>query len=195
MKSIEKYEKWLKKNNIPYEFLNYEKLNNLVDLVWEWNKKINITASKSKEEVLTRHVLDSLTALTFLDNEEINIIDIGSGGGFPALPLAISLPNTNFTLVERVPKKCAFLNRVKRKLNLENITVINSDLKDLNLDFNVTKATTRAVRVDEEFLIYLRNLNIKQLITFSSEIEKNSKYNSYTLPGESKQRYINLTII
>ncbi len=187
------YKPWFNENSIPFpQESALRRLSQFVELAWQWNKAINITAAKSKEELITRHILDSLTATDFC-KEEKNILDIGSGGGFPAIPLAIALPLTNFILVERVPKKCAFLNRVKRKLGLNNISVENCDLQDLNLNYNFNTAITRAVRVDKEFLQTLKEKGINTLITFTSEQENSSKKHiKYKLINETNPRFVNL---
>jgi 16S rRNA (guanine(527)-N(7))-methyltransferase RsmG len=189
------YLPWFSENKIPFPNESaLRQLSQFTELISQWNKAINITAAQSKEEVVQRHILDSLTASDFC-KEEKNILDIGSGGGFPAIPLAIVLPLTNFVLVERVPKKCAFLNRVKRKLGLTNITVINCDLEKLNLDFKVCTAITRAVRVDEQFIQTLLSKGFVNLITFTSKKATSEKYLKYKLVLENFYRFVNLNKI
>jgi 16S rRNA (guanine527-N7)-methyltransferase len=97
----------------------------------EWNKKINLTAITDYSSVQVKHFLDSLTinlALTGKDVErpDFNIIDIGTGAGFPGVPLKILLPQPRLVLIEPTTKKTAFLHHIIRKLELENVEVLNS---------------------------------------------------------------------
>tara|TARA_Y100001936_G_scaffold81674_1_gene80237 strand:+ start:2071 stop:2700 length:630 start_codon:yes stop_codon:yes gene_type:complete len=99
-------------------------LSSYVDLLVKWNKKINLTSEKTVQEILNRHIFDSFQfARTLLPNDRI--IDIGSGAGFPGIPLKIIYPNLEITLIESQRKRCSFLNTVVHQLNLQKITVIN----------------------------------------------------------------------
>ena len=97
----------------------------------EWNKKINLTAITDYSSVQVKHFLDSLTITLALREEEgrrpdFNIIDIGTGAGFPGVPLKILLPQPRLVLIEPTAKKTAFLHHIISKLELENIEVLNS---------------------------------------------------------------------
>ena len=99
-------------------------LSSYIDLLVKWNKKINLTSEKTVQEILNRHIFDSLQfARTLLPNDQI--IDIGSGAGFPGIPLKIIYPNLEITLIESQRKRCSFLDTVVHQLNLQKITVIN----------------------------------------------------------------------
>ncbi len=96
-----------------------------------WNKKINLTAITDYSSVQVKHFLDSLTITLALPEEEVerpdfNIIDIGTGAGFPGVPLKILFPQPRLVLIEPTAKKTAFLTHIIRKLELENIEVLNS---------------------------------------------------------------------
>ena len=95
-----------------------------LDLLVKWNKKINLTSEKTAQEILKRHIFDSLQyCRAVLPNNRI--IDIGSGAGFPGVPLKIIYPNLNIILLESQRKRCSFLDTVIHHLNFQNTTVIN----------------------------------------------------------------------
>jgi 16S rRNA (guanine527-N7)-methyltransferase len=100
------------------------------DLI-EWNKKINLTAITDYASVQVKHFLDSLTITLALSGKEVerpdfNIIDIGTGAGFPGVPLKILLPHPKLVLIEPTTKKTAFLHHIIHKLELENVELLNS---------------------------------------------------------------------
>ena len=92
----------------------------------EWNKKTNLTGIKEKSEIYLKHFLDSLSSLKVISQNTKSIADVGSGAGFPGLPLAIVLPNTKITMIESVGKKTLFIEHIIKKLELKNAKVENS---------------------------------------------------------------------
>ena len=132
--------------------LNEHKLSQLEDYMFfalQENEKFNLTAHKDIDSFIIKNILDSLLLVKFIDFDISNktVIDIGSGAGLPGIPLAIYYTNTKFYLLEPIKKRANFLEQVKQKLNLENVTVINGRAEeifkenDLRFDF----ATARAV--------------------------------------------------
>ena len=120
----------LKKINIE---LNEKKLSNLdkyYNILKEENEKYNLTRITKKEDVYLKHFYDSLTITKIIDINNKSICDLGSGAGFPGLVLAICFPKTKVTLIESNTKKCKFLNIVKEKLLLENVTIINTRIEE-----------------------------------------------------------------
>lgn len=109
----------------------------------KWNRAYNLTALKDDEEIITKHFLDSLLYLKVIPEGQLSICDIGSGAGFPGIPMAIVRPELTVALIEPSRKKTAFLRHMKNRLSLQNIEVIESrieDVKDRLFDIAVTRA-------------------------------------------------------
>ena len=104
-----------------YEYMN---------LLIEWNKKINLTAIIEPEDIVLKHFIDSLTILPFIDKNK-KIIDIGTGAGFPGIPLKIMNKNTKITLLDSLNKRINFLNIVIEKLDLSNIQAIHGRAEEI----------------------------------------------------------------
>lgn len=100
-----------------------DKLMAYLQLLVKWNKAYNLTAVKDPTEMVTRHLLDSLSLLPFIKGPRI--IDVGSGPGLPGIPLAICSPDLDVTTLDSNGKKTRFQNQVKVELGLTNLTVIN----------------------------------------------------------------------
>ncbi|MBR3163175.1 MAG: 16S rRNA (guanine(527)-N(7))-methyltransferase RsmG [Clostridia bacterium] len=112
--------------NISIE-LNEKQLEAFYDymkLLIEWNEKINLTAIVDPEEIITKHFVDSLTALKYIE-ESNSVVDIGTGAGFPGIPIKIANRNINMTLVDSLNKRINFLNEVISKNDLVNIEAIH----------------------------------------------------------------------
>lgn len=95
----------------------------------EWNKKINLTAITDERKIVIRHFLDSLTLAPFLTNQK-TLLDIGSGAGFPGIPLKIALPHLKVTLIDSVNKKVIFMKHIIRTLGLEQIEAVHARGED-----------------------------------------------------------------
>ena len=93
-----------------------------LDLLDEWNQRINLTAIRARPQQVTKHLLDSLSVRPWLKGARI--ADVGSGAGFPGIPLAIADPGLHFALIESVGKKCRFLEHVRDTLHLPNVEVV-----------------------------------------------------------------------
>ena len=95
-----------------------------LELLDEWGKRMNLTAIRDRPSQITKHVLDSLSVRPFLRGARI--ADVGSGAGFPGIPLAILEPGRRFTLIESTGKKCRFLEHVRDALGLANVEVVQA---------------------------------------------------------------------
>lgn len=111
-------------------------------LLQRWNRTHNLTAVRDPGEMVTLHLLDSLTVLAHLS--ENRIADLGSGSGLPGIPLAIAQPGLQVTLIEANGKKCSFLRTVQRELGLENVEVVQSRGEALQPDQPFPAVISRA---------------------------------------------------
>ena len=114
-----------------------------LDLLDEWNARMNLTAIRDRPSQLTKHVLDSLSVRPFLRGGRI--ADVGSGAGFPGIPLAIVEPHRQFTLIESTGKKCRFLEHVRDALELKNVAVVQSRAESYKPDMRFDTVLARAV--------------------------------------------------
>lgn len=111
-----------------------EKFSRYKELLKEWNEKINITSITDDIEIDQKHFLDSLTPLTTnLFNGKKRIIDIGTGGGFPGVPLKISNPELEVLLLDSLNKRIIFLNEVIKQLGLNNIEALHGRAEELSI--------------------------------------------------------------
>ncbi|MGA2781649.1 MAG: 16S rRNA (guanine(527)-N(7))-methyltransferase RsmG [Smithella sp.] len=97
----------------------------------QWNAKTNLISENSSQEIITRHFLDSLTALQFIQKPNARIIDVGCGAGFPGLPLKIALPTLELYLLETNRKKVSFLKHIIRLLNLADTFVLHDRVENI----------------------------------------------------------------
>jgi len=118
---------------IEFDEGDLQQLANYLDLLLETNKQFNLTGIKEPEEAWTKHILDSLSLIPTLVKEGVqHVVDVGSGGGLPGIPLAITLPDVTFTLVETTRKKALFLSDAVEQLGLDNVTVIAERAENLS---------------------------------------------------------------
>jgi 16S rRNA (guanine527-N7)-methyltransferase len=109
----------------------------------KWNKVHNITSITGDKEIVVKHFLDSLLYLKAIPAGKLTLCDVGSGGGFPGLPMAIVRGDIEITLLEPSRKKMAFLRQIRRLLSLKNVEIINAraeEVTDRQFDVVVTRA-------------------------------------------------------
>lgn len=121
-----------KKYNVEISQKQLENFEKYYQILIEYNNKFNLTAITEKKEVFVKHFLDSVIFVDKICGQ--TVIDIGSGGGFPAIPLKIMRENLEVTMVEATGKKCEFLRQVINNLNLSKINVVNGRAEDLAKD-------------------------------------------------------------
>jgi 16S rRNA (guanine527-N7)-methyltransferase len=123
--------------------LQREQFEALGALYQDWNQKINVVSRKDIDELYLRHVLHSLGIAKIQEfRTGASIIDVGTGGGFPGIPLAILFPEVQFTLVDSIGKKIRVVEEVVAGLEIENVIAINSRVEEMNgqYDFIVSRA-------------------------------------------------------
>lgn len=121
----------------------FEKYRNLL---LEWNGKFNLTAIKDLDEIEEKHFVDSLYLDKFVSLENKTLLDVGSGAGFPGIPLAIAHPNLKVFLLESNGKKVSFLKEVVKQLDLKNVEVIQSRAEEFLDKERFDIVTARAVK-------------------------------------------------
>lgn len=166
----------------------YEKLSQLGELYTFWNEKINVISRKDIPHLYEKHILHSLSIYKFFPFQRgTKILDVGTGGGFPGIPLAICNPQAEFTLTDSIAKKIKVVNDVIEKLQLSNCTGVNSRAENLPDKYHFI--VSRAVTNFPDFHALVANKIIKKNISnkrgngiiylkggdFSEEIRKYKK--------------------
>ena len=156
----------------PKQIEQYKALEGLYK---EWNEKINVISRKDIESLYEKHVLHSLAIAAAFDfSPGINIIDIGTGGGFPGVPLAIFFPEVNFHLVDSIGKKLKIVDEISDAIGLKNITTQHiraEEIKNRKFDFAVSRAVA----------------SLKDLWRWSKPLLKGS---SYKTQGSSEEQIL-----
>ena len=114
-------------------------------LYQEWNAKINVISRKDIEELYLKHILHSLGIAKVIQfQDDTSILDVGTGGGFPGIPLAILFPNCQFHLIDSINKKLKVINAVSEKIGLKNVETTHTrvEVLDKKYDFIVSRAVT-----------------------------------------------------
>ena len=126
-----------------------------LNLLKEWNRKLNLTGIKKDEDIIIKHFLDSLLYLKFLPRGTIHVADIGTGAGFPGIPLIIIRPDLKLYLIESSIKKSLFLGQLLKLLHIQNVTVLEKRVEQIVVGRDMLPldvAITRAVFSLEEFV-------------------------------------------
>ena len=155
-----------------------EKFYNYMNLLLEWNEKINLTAIIEPREVILKHFVDSLTIAKYIKENE-KLIDVGTGAGFPGIPLSIVKENTDIVLLDSLNKRINFLEEIKQNLKLKNITTIHGRAEEFGKNKKEREiydiATSRAVaplNILLEYLLPLVKVEGKAICMKGSNIEE-----------------------
>ena len=148
---------------MEYEY--QDKLEKLADIILEWNEKINVTAVRDRSEFMKKNVEDSLEILKLPEFADAKrVLDLGTGGGFPGLPLAIACPDKDFFLLDSVAKKLKVVASAAGELGLENVDVLNMRAEDLakwpayreSFDIVVSRAVANMSTLSEYCLPFVK---------------------------------------
>ncbi len=155
---------YAKKINLMFTEEQLNQFYKYMNLLIEWNKKINLTAIVEPKEIILKHFIDSLTINTYI-KENQSLVDVGTGAGFPGIPIKIYRPNLKVVLVDSLNKRINFLNEVIKELDLKNIMTVHSRIEDFGKDNkyreNFDVVTARAVAnlsVLSEYLVPLSKI-------------------------------------
>lgn len=164
-----------------------------MELLREWNERMNLTAITDEEGILVKHFFDSCSISDFVGNNS-KIIDVGTGAGFPGLPLKIVNDSLNLTLVDSLNKRINFLNEVKNRLGLKDVETVHGRAEDVGIDNKYREkydfAVSRAVaelRILVEYLLPLVKVGGKVIVMKGPNVDEeveNAKKAIKLLGGE-----------
>ena len=154
MQVIKKYFKQLTETQI-------QQLDVMLKLYPEWNKKINVISRKDIDNLEVNHILHSLAIARFVQfTPGTHVLDLGTGGGFPAIPLAMMFPDTHFHLVDRIGKKLRVAEDVARQAGMNNVSLQHGDIKEVKGEYDFV--VSRAVMTMSDMVPLVRRLISKQ---------------------------------
>ena len=171
------------KNEIMLLEEQIEKFYKYMNLLIEWNQKINLTAIVEPKEIIQKHFIDSMSVLDYLQDKK-KIIDVGTGAGFPGIPIKIANPNINVTLLDSLQKRVNFLEEVVSQLELDKIKVVHSRAEDYakenreSYDVAISRAVANMSTLVEYLLPYVKQDGIVICMkgpNIEDELEKSKK--------------------
>lgn len=159
----EKIKEYMNKINIEISDKQIEKFFDYMNLLLEWNEKINLTAITEPEDIILKHFVDCATILKYIKDED-KIIDIGTGAGFPGIPLKILNEKLDITLMDSLNKRINFLNEIINKLDLKNIVAIHARAEELarnkeyreKFDIAISRAVANLSTLSEYMLPFVK---------------------------------------
>ena len=142
--------------DVPLSDEAAQRMLRLLDELDDWNQRMNLTAIRDRPQQLTKHLLDSLSVVKHLHGSRV--IDIGTGAGFPGLPLAIALPDMHFTLLDSTAKKLKFIDHVCALLAIANVETVHSRAESFHPRYRYDVVISRAVGVVDTFVKWAGHL-------------------------------------
>lgn len=135
MKGSELLKKGIEEYGINLSEIQIEQFMKYKNILQEWNKKINLTAITEDDEIIKKHFIDSISVVkSRIINDGVSIIDVGTGAGFPGIPIKIIMPSVKVILLDSLNKRINFLNEVIRELGLNNIETIHGRAEEMARD-------------------------------------------------------------
>ena len=135
----------------------------LIPIYKDWNSKVNLISRRDIENLFINHILHSLSIVNIIKfKDTTSILDVGTGGGFPGIPLAIFFPNVKFTLLDSIGKKIKVVESVSKDLSLSNVTAINDRVENHfeKYDFILSRAVAK---MDKFYSLVNKNFNSKSI--------------------------------
>ena len=176
----------LKQMGLHYPVEMQQKLVHYIQLIARWNKTFNLTAIRDVEEMVSKHLLDSLVVQPYLEGD--TVLDVGSGAGLPGIPFAITSPDKHFTLIDSNGKKTRFLTQAKIDLKLNNVEVIHQRVEDYQpvadghrIYFDII--TARAYAATDDILSSTAHLQneVTRLLIMQGKLDADISSNQYEL--------------
>lgn len=156
----QKLEQCLKQLNLPASDKQKKQLIKLVELLNKWNKAYNLTSVRDPMEMMVRHIADSIALVAQLPAQK-NYIDVGTGPGLPGLPLAIMMPDSQFTLLDSLGKRIRFIKQSVFELGLENVNAIQSRAEEYQDHNGFDGVLSRAFASIDDMLTWCEHLAVK----------------------------------
>ena len=192
----EEFIKQAQEINIEIDINKIEKFYLYMNLLLEWNEKINLTAIIEPKEVILKHFIDSLTISKYIENNK-TLADVGTGAGFPGIALKIYRSDLKITLVDSLNKRINFLNEVIKELDLKEIKTVHSRIEDFGknkeyrekFDYTTARAVAN-LSVLSEYLIPIAKIDGKCICMKGSNIEEelNTSKNAIKILGGKIQK-------
>ena len=191
----------LAQTDLEIDQIQQQQLIAYVELLHKWNKAYNLTSVRDPQQMLIKHIVDSLVVSPHLIGKRF--IDVGTGPGLPGVPLAIANPNVHFVLLDSLGKRLRFLTQVKSTLKLDNITLIQSRVQDyqpaIPLDGVISRAfasmtdmvkwCSHLIEPKQRFYA-LKGLYPKEEITALNDSVTVSSVEALTVPGLDGERHL-----
>ncbi len=176
----------LRQMGLHYSVSVQQKLVHYIQLISRWNKAFNLTAIHNVEDMVSRHLLDSLAVQPYVEGN--TVLDVGSGAGLPGIPFAITSPHKQFVLIDSNGKKTRFLTQAKIDLKLENVEVVNMRVEEYfpekdghRIYFDVI--TARAYASTDEILSSTSHLQTEnsRILVMQGRLNEQISSNQYEL--------------
>ncbi len=177
-----------KQMDIALDEAQASKLLEYLALIIKWNKTYNLSAIRTMEEGVKKHLLDSLSIMPFI--EDTPLLDVGSGAGLPGIVIAIMRPNLSVSVLDTVGKKCRFMQFAKTQLEIKNLLIVNTRVEDFKSEQCFGQITSRAFAKVSKTLELTQHLlcdNGRYLLMKGANIEQE------ILPGDTKMHRVHVS--